>query len=63
MTTGKIIEESLDLYGIKTARNAAKYVAQARRKAGLPDADALAVAVWMRLARSAEDLEAAYCGH
>lgn len=42
---GALIEESLDFYGIKSTRSAARLVAQARARAGLEEADAVALAV------------------
>lgn len=44
-TIGQLIEESLEFYGIKTARNAAKLVAKARARAALNEAEALRIAV------------------
>lgn len=44
-TIGQLIEESLDFYGIKTARSAEELVAKARARASLPEADALRLAV------------------
>ena len=44
-TIGDIIDESLEFYGIKTARSAALLVAKARQKAGLTEDEALKLAV------------------
>ena len=44
-TIGQLVEESLAFYGIKTTESAAALVAQARERARLEDADALALAV------------------
>lgn len=44
-TIRKLIEESLDFYGIKTTGKAATLVAKARRRAGLSEDVALALAV------------------
>ncbi len=44
-TIGQLIEESLEFYGIKTARSAEELVAKARARASLPEADALRLAV------------------
>ena len=44
-TIGQLIEESLEFYGIKSARSAAQLVAKARARASLSEADALRVAV------------------
>lgn len=43
-TIGELIDESLDAYGIKTRDNANAIVARARRRAGLAEADAQALA-------------------
>lgn len=43
-TIGDLVAESLELYGIKTEERAAEVVARARRKSGLREARALAVA-------------------
>ena len=40
-----MIEESLEFYGIKSARSAEALVAKARARASLPEADALRLAV------------------
>ena len=42
---GRIIEESLDFYGIKTTESAAALVAGARQRSGLTEDEALALAV------------------
>jgi hypothetical protein len=44
-TIGQLIEESLDFYGIKTARSAKELVAKARARASLGEAEALRTAV------------------
>ena len=44
-TIGEIIDESLDFYGIKTAKSAAALVAKARKKAGLTEDEARKLAV------------------
>ena len=44
-TIGQLIEESLEFYGIKTARSAAQLVAKARARASLSEAEALRLAV------------------
>ena len=44
-TIGEIIDESLDFYGIKTAKSAAALVVKARQKAGLTEDEALKLAV------------------
>ncbi len=44
-TIGEIIDESLDFYGIKTAKSAAALVAKARQKAGLTEDEARKLAV------------------
>lgn len=44
-TIGQLIEESLDFYGIKTARSAEELVAKARARASLSEAEALRTAV------------------
>ena len=44
-TIGDIIDESLDFYGIKTAKSAAALVAKARQKAGLTEDEARKLAV------------------
>lgn len=41
----KIIEESLDFYGVKTTESAVALVAAARERSGLTDDDAMALAV------------------
>lgn len=41
----RIIEESLDSYGIKTSESASALVAAAREHSGLADDDAMAIAV------------------
>ncbi|MBI3370913.1 MAG: CopG family transcriptional regulator [Betaproteobacteria bacterium] len=43
-TIGQLIEESLELYGIKTREDAQALVQRARRRAGLGEAQALALA-------------------
>ena len=42
---GRIIEESLDSYGVKTSKSASALVAAARERSRLDDDDAMAVAV------------------
>ncbi len=44
-TIGQIVEESLELYGIKTEQRARALVARARQRANLPEKRALEVAV------------------
>ena len=44
-TIGQLIEESLEYYGIKTARSAERLVAKARARASLSEAEALRLAV------------------
>lgn len=44
-TIGQLIEESLDFYGIKTARSAEELVAKARARASLDEPAALRTAV------------------
>ena len=44
-TIGEIIDESLDFYGIKTAKSAAALVAKARQKAGLTEDEARKLAL------------------
>jgi len=44
-TIGQLIEESLDFYGIKSARNAEELVAKARARASLSATDALELGV------------------
>ena len=44
-TIGQLIEESLEFYGIKSARSAEKLVAKARARASLSEAEALRIAV------------------
>ena len=44
-TIGQLIEESLEFYGIKTARSAEDLVVKARAHAALREADALRLAV------------------
>ena len=44
-TIRQLIEESLEFYGIKSARTAEQLVAKARAHAALSEADALRVAV------------------
>ena len=43
-TIGEIVEQSLESYGIKTTESAARIVAEARRRAGLSESTATAVA-------------------
>ena len=43
-TIGQIIDESLELYGIKTREDARALVARARANSGLSEREALAVA-------------------
>jgi predicted transcriptional regulator len=44
-TIRRIIEESLDLYGVKTTESAAALVITAGERSGLTDDDAMALAV------------------
>ncbi len=44
-TIGQLIEESLEFYGIKSARSAQALVARARARAGLTERRALRLAV------------------
>jgi hypothetical protein len=44
-TIGQLIEESLQFYGIKSARSADELVAKARARASLTEAQALRLAV------------------
>jgi len=44
-TIGQLIEESLEFYGIKSARSAEKLVAKARARAALSEAESLRIAV------------------
>lgn len=44
-TIGQLVEESLEFYGIKTARSAERLVAKARARASLSEAEALRLAV------------------
>ena len=44
-TIGKLIEESLEYYGIKTTRSAERLVAKARARASPSEAEALRLAV------------------
>ena len=44
-TIGKLIEESLEYYGIKTTLSAERLVAKARARASLSEAEALRLAV------------------
>lgn len=44
-TIGQMIEESLEFYGIKTLRSAEEFVAKARARASLSEAQALRLAV------------------
>lgn len=55
---GRIIEEILDSYGIKTLESASALVADARERSGLAGDDAIAVAVEeTRIERIGEDRE------
>ena len=55
---GRIIEEILDSYGIKTSESVSALVADARERSGLADDDAIAVAVEeTRIERVSEDRE------
>jgi hypothetical protein len=49
-TIGQLVEESLEFYGIKTARSAERLVAKARARASLSEAEALKLAVAETLA-------------
>lgn len=44
-TIGQLIEESLEFYGVKSARTAGQIVAKARARAALREAEALRLAV------------------
>jgi hypothetical protein len=44
-TIRSLVEESLDAYGVKTQSRAAALVAQARKRSGLTEAEALRLAV------------------
>jgi hypothetical protein len=44
-TIGQLVEESLEFYGIKTARSAERLVAKARARASLSEAEAVRLAV------------------
>ncbi|MCK5378605.1 MAG: CopG family transcriptional regulator [Acidobacteria bacterium] len=44
-TIGRLVEESLELYGVRSVESAAQLVARARRNAGLSEQDALEVAL------------------
>lgn len=44
-TIGQLVEESLEFYGIKTARSAERLVAKARARSSLNEAEALRLAV------------------
>ena len=44
-TIRRLVEESLDAYGIKTTEAAAAFVAAARERSGLTEADAVELAV------------------
>ena len=44
-TIGQLIEESLEFYGIKSARSAEELVAKARTRAALGEAEAVRLAV------------------
>ena len=44
-TIGRLVEESLELYGVRSVESAAQLVARARGNAGLSEEDALEVAV------------------
>ena len=44
-TIRRIIEESLDLYGVKTTESAAALIAAAAERSGLSNDDAMALAV------------------
>ena len=44
-TIGQLVEESLEFYGIKTARSAERLVAKARARASLSETEALRLAV------------------
>ena len=44
-TIGQLIEESLDFYGIKTARSAKQLVAKVRARASLSETEAMRLAV------------------
>jgi hypothetical protein len=52
-TIGRLVEESLELYGVRSVESAAKLVARARRNADLSEEEALEIAsVEGRAARS-----------
>jgi len=42
---GHLVEESLDLYGIKTSERAAELVASARERAGMTEQEAVDLAI------------------
>ena len=44
-TIGQLVEESLEFYGIKTARSAERLVAKARARASISEAEALRLAI------------------
>lgn len=44
-TLGDLIEESLEVYGVKTRRSAEQLVAEARRRSGLTEAAAMRLAL------------------
>jgi hypothetical protein len=44
-TIGELIEESLEAYGVKSRESAERLVAEARRRAGLPEDQALRLAL------------------
>lgn len=44
-TIRSLVEESLDAYGIKTASQAAALVARARERSGMPEGEAIKLAV------------------
>lgn len=44
-TIGELIEESLEAYGVKTRKSAERLVAEARRRSGLPEREALRLAL------------------
>lgn len=45
VTIGRLIEESLEFYGIKTGKTAAHLLAQARKRSGLSEDEAMDLAV------------------
>ena len=44
-TIGELIDESLEAYGVKSRESAERLVAEARRRSGLPEGQALRLAL------------------